>query len=124
MPDIINTEFQHPHNYSSFIRPFSKEHCRGHFPGYPLVPSIFIYDRMVKNQLEWLEEVKGIKKNKVFLDSLQLDVLLPSFPDITHIVRTRVREISHSYYRFVHEVYSENEPEKLSFLLLTCVEVL
>lgn len=124
MPDIINTEFRNPYNYSSFIYPFSKEHCRGHFPYYPLVPGVFIYDRMVKNQLGWLKEVKGISKSNVFLDSLQIDILLPSLPDTAHIVRTRVREISHSYYRFTHEVYGENRPEKLSFLLVTCVEVL
>lgn len=124
MLDIINTEFQQPNNYSSFIYPFSKEHCRGHFQNYPLVPGIFIYDRLVKNQLGWLKEIKGISKGNVFLDSLQIDILLPSFPNTVHIVRTWVREISHSYYRFTHEVYGENEPEKLSFLLVTCVEVL
>ncbi len=121
MPDIVNTEFRNPYNYSSLIHSFSKEHCHGHFPGYPLVPGIFIYDRMVKNQLAWLKEIKGIGQDKLFLDSLQKDVLFPFLPNITHVVRTRVWEISHSCYRFVHEIYSENEPKKLLSLITACV---
>src|SRR5699024_5468117 len=60
MPDIINTGFQNPYNYSSVIYPFSKDHCCGHFPNYPLVTGIFIYERIVNNQLDWIGKVERI----------------------------------------------------------------
>lgn len=123
MPDIINTSFQNPYNYSSIIYPFSEDHCCGHFPNYPLVPGIFIYERIVNNQLDWIGRVGRIDKDRVFLESSQQDVMFPFLPNVTHIVQTQVWKISHSYYKFLHEIYNGSEAKKLVSLIADYVSI-
>lgn len=71
LPDVklkTNSEY----DFSIMLSPFSVQNCIGHFNGYPIVPAVFIVDRLLNGIKQWITQMFPNTLTTIHVDSLEI----------------------------------------------------
>ncbi|WP_143306462.1 hypothetical protein [Chitinophaga vietnamensis] len=124
LPRIKRTNFTDPYAYRAVLSPFEYEHCAGHFPGYPLVPVLLVYQCMATEDEKWLREQIEIPSSiRPVVDNIEMFPVRIMPVKTVFLVDISVYRLSKQVFKFVHKVMAVEAPAKLHAIITIDMEV-
>lgn len=103
-PKVVPQEEGDPFVFRSQLGAFSAAQCSEHYPGYPCVPAVYIYQCLMQDAQRWLQDHVDPSVATVTVDFMELVPVKMITPGMDLVIDTRVVPLSKKRYRFVHEV--------------------
>lgn len=118
-PAPVELPATEPDKYSFVLGPFDTSHCAGHFPGFPIVPLVYMYRLTTRCAMAWLQSREGYAEDKIIIDNVELFPVLPMPPEMEFLARTHVIRLTKKYFKFTTCLFSRNDTEKLYAHIIT-----
>lgn len=111
LPEIVRLEENDPYVFRSQLPAFSVEQCAEHYPGYPCVPALYIYQCLMQDALRWLQHHIDPAIADTTVDFMELVPVKMITPAMDLVIDTRVVPLSKKRFRFVHELRDPSNRE-------------
>lgn len=109
-----------PFYFKIQIPSFTIEQCKGHFDNYPIVPGVFIMDRLLEG-IEKFFKLQGedVQSKKLVLDNLEtfLNTATPVYSELSSLVH--YRQVSKDSYLFVCTITDSNHKIEYGHFVIT-----
>ncbi len=120
--ELILQKADNDYSLQSLLPAFNEAQCADHYPGYPCVPAIYIYQSLMNASLKWLKDYVSSDITTLTQDFMELlpVKMIPVGIDLT--VFTKVLPVSKKRFRFLHEI-REVSSQELHLIVTTDVSI-
>jgi hypothetical protein len=111
LPEMKRMPGDNGFSFRSILPAFTVSQCAKHYPGFPCVPAISIYQVLMADNLAWLLEHMGIESpvySEEFMELIPVK-MIPVGMEL--IVETRVIPLSKKRLRFAHSILNASDEE-------------